>query len=174
MRSCALMALSLFAFSAHASLEASPGAPLATAALVFSSGEPAGTAELAVKGEGVYLSVALAGMDEGIHGLHLHMTGQCEAPSFQSAGGHLNPEGRQHGTDNPQGSHLGDLPNIAINATGNGIVMALLPGTRDAIMTALFDADGTAVVVHAGPDDYRTDPSGDSGARIACGVLRQI
>ena len=99
------------------------------------------------------------------------MVGACEAPGFESAGGHLNPEMRQHGMQNPAGPHLGDLPNVTTDRAGVGAVSAALPGTRDAVLSRLFDADGTAIVVHASADDYRTDPSGNSGSRIACGVL---
>jgi Cu-Zn family superoxide dismutase len=110
-------------------------------------------------------------MSQGVHGVHLHMVGSCEAPDFESAGAHLNPEGREHGTQNPAGAHLGDLPNVTIGRSGAGTVSVTLPGSRDAVLSRLFDADGTAVVVHASPDDYRSDPSGNSGARVACGVL---
>ncbi len=88
-----------------------------------------------------------------------------------SAGGHLNPHGKQHGMENPQGSHLGDLPNLSIGADGKGSFSVPLNGSPAEIEALLFDADGTALVVHAKPDDYRTDPSGNSGPRIACGVL---
>ena len=103
--------------------------------------------------------------------MHLHTTGSCDTPEFASAGSHLNPGNRQHGSANPAGSHLGDLPNLTIGSGGTGTVSATLPGTRDQVLAQTFDGDGTAIVVHAGPDDYRTDPSGNSGGRIACGVL---
>jgi len=144
---------------------------LGQATLRLASGLPAGTAQVLGSGTQVSVSIALAGISPGVHGVHLHMVGSCEAPNFESAGGHLNPNGRQHGTLNPTGAHLGDLPNVTIGSAGAGTVSATLSGSRDAVLSRLFDADGTAVVVHAGPDDYRTDPSGNSGSRIACGVL---
>jgi len=103
--------------------------------------------------------------------MHLHTVGQCDAPGFTTAGGHLNPHGKQHGSQNPAGSHLGDLPNITINNNGAGAASAQLSGSSSELEALLFDADGTALVVHAAADDYKTDPTGNSGARIACGVL---
>jgi superoxide dismutase, Cu-Zn family len=144
---------------------------LGQATLRLANGLPAGTAQLLGSGSQVNISVALVGISQGVHGVHLHMVGSCEAPGFESAGAHLNPEGRQHGTQNPAGAHLGDLPNVTIGGSGAGTVSAALTGSRDAVLSRLFDADGTAVVVHAGPDDYRTDPSGNSGVRVACGML---
>ena len=144
---------------------------LGQATLRLASGLPAGTVQLLASGSQLNVSVALAGVPEGVHGVHLHKVGSCEAPGFESAGGHLDPAGRQHGTQNPAGAHLGDLPNVTIGVSGAGTVSATLRGPREEVLAHLFDADGTAIVVHAGADDYRTDPSGNSGARIACGVL---
>ena len=153
------------------SIQQLPTERLGSATLRFANGLPAGTAQLYGNGSEVSLSAALAGFDPGTRGIHLHTTGSCEAPGFTSAGGHLNPQGHQHGTENPQGAHLGDLPNVTIGASGGGTVSATLRGTRAEVLGSIFDADGTAIVVHAGPDDYRTDPSGNSGDRIACGVF---
>lgn len=148
-----------------------PTARVASATLYQANGAPAGTALLTRAGERLTLSVALAGLPAGEKGMHLHMVGKCEAPAFTSAGGHLNPHGKQHGSQNPAGSHLGDLPNITVNSNGAGAATAQLTGTSSELEALLFDADGTALVVHAAADDYKTDPSGNSGARIACGVL---
>jgi len=148
-----------------------PNERLGQATLRLASGLPGGTAQLLVSGAQVNVSIAVVGLAPGVHGVHLHMTGSCEAPEFTSAGGHLNPGGHQHGASNPAGAHLGDLPNVTVGNLGTGTVSAMLPGTRDEVLAQLFDGDGTAVVVHAGADDYRTDPSGNSGGRIACGVL---
>ena len=117
------------------------------------------------------IAVELTGIPAGPHGLHLHTTGQCDAPGFTTAGGHLNPGAKQHGADNPAGAHLGDLPNVTADASGTVSVVIHFAGAPDALVAALFDADGSALVLHAGPDDYKTDPSGNSGTRIACGVL---
>ncbi|MFO1255264.1 MAG: superoxide dismutase family protein [Sphingomonadaceae bacterium] len=148
-----------------------PDHKLATATLHQANGAPAGTAIITATDDRVTLSIAIAGLPQGQHGMHLHTVGKCEAPGFSSAGPHLNPHGVQHGTANPAGSHLGDLPSITASSIGTGTLTAQLRGTRAEIEAALFDADGTAIVIHADPDDNRTDPSGNSGARIACGVL---
>lgn len=157
--------------SACASVGELPDRQLGKAALNHANGLPAGTAVLTGSGDRVRLTIAAIGITPGPHGLHLHTTGKCEAPGFTSAGGHLNPGGHQHGSANPAGSHLGDLPNLAVNSNGAGSLSVDLPGTSAEIEAQLFDADGTAVVIHASADDYRTDPTGNSGARIACGVL---
>jgi Cu-Zn family superoxide dismutase len=148
-----------------------PNERIGQATLRLASGLPGGTAQLLVSGGQVNISIAVVGLTPGVHGLHLHTTGKCDTPDFATAGPHLNPGGHQHGTGNPAGAHLGDLPNVTVGSIGTGTVSATLPGTREEVLAQLFDGDGTAVVVHASPDDYRTDPSGNSGARIACGVL---
>lgn len=121
---------------------------------------------------GVRLAVDAFGLSAGVHGVHVHAVGLCQAPRFESAGPHWNPSDRQHGADNPAGQHMGDLPNIEIGEDGTGRLEVLIPGARliggD---MPLIDADGVAVVIHASADDYRTDPSGNSGGRIACGVV---
>jgi Cu-Zn family superoxide dismutase len=112
------------------------------------------------------------GLSPGAKGVHIHAVGKCDPPDFTTAGSHFNPAGRQHGALNPQGPHAGDLPNLTVGADGKGRLEAsielvtLLTGTN-----SVFDADGSAIVVHAAPDDFRTDPTGNSGARIACGVI---
>lgn len=148
-------------------------AQLAAAALQNANGLPVGTAVVAGLGETLTLNVAVTGISPGPHGIHLHMVGDCTPPGFASAGGHLNPGGHQHGTDNPAGGHLGDLPNIVAGANGAATLSVPLRGTRAQVESALFDADGTAVVIHAAADDYKTDPTGNSGARIVCGVLKR-
>ena len=148
-----------------------PNERLGQATLRLANGLPGGTAQVLASGSQVNIAIAVVGLSPGVHGVHLHLTGACDAPDFATAGAHLNPGGHQHGTGNPSGSHLGDLPNVTVGPAGTGTVSTTLAGSRDAVLTQLFDADGTAVVVHASGDDYRTDPSGNSGARIACGVL---
>lgn len=159
------------ALGACTTVDELPTERLGQATLRLANGLPAGTAQLLASGSQVNISIAVAGISEGVHGVHLHMVGSCEAPDFTSAGGHLNPDNREHGHENPAGAHLGDLPNITAGTAGTGTVSATLRGSREEVLARLFDADGTAVVVHATADDYRTDPSGNSGARIACGVL---
>ena len=142
--------------------------------LRFANGLPAGTARLMNDGSTVSLAIAVAAMAPGEHGFHLHTTGRCTPTDFTSAGGHLNPGGNTHGKLSPGGSHLGDLPNLVVSASRTGSAEIVIPGNPETVMRAIFDDDGTALVVHAGPDDYRTDPAGDAGARIACGVLEPV
>ena len=123
-------------------------------------------------GTGLIVRVSLQGFQPGVYGAHLHSIGRCEGPDFQTAGSHWNPTGAAHGRDNPGGAHLGDLPNVTVGADGSGAIEFTVKG---AMLTTginpLLDADGAALVVHAKADDYRTDPSGNSGARVACAVL---
>ena len=170
-RTATLLALSVSALAACTSVGDIPTTKVAAASLRLSNGSPAGTAIITRAGDKLTLSVALAGLPAGPHGMHLHMTGRCEGPTFTSAGGHLNPGARQHGQLNPAGSHLGDLPNVTIASNGTGVASAELSGASADLLATLFDADGTAIVIHAASDDYKTDPTGNSGTRIACGVL---
>lgn len=168
-----LSGLALAACATHQ--QSSEGASLAGRAMLMSpTGSPIGEASLHRSGDALFLRIEARGLPAGPKGTHLHMTGLCEAPGFASAGGHLNPGGRQHGSLNAQGSHLGDLPNIVIAADGSGILEVPLPGPADTVLAQIFDADGAAVVIHASPDDQQTDPSGNSGARIACGVMTRV
>ena len=144
---------------------------LATADLMRADGTQVGTARVLERGETVSVAVTTNAVPAGVHGFHLHTTGQCTPPDFTSAGGHLNPTDQEHGTLNPAGAHLGDLPNLRVEPSGRGAMTADLTGTRQQIMNWLFDSDGTAVMIHSGPDDYRTDPAGAAGSRVACGVL---
>jgi Cu-Zn family superoxide dismutase len=123
---------------------------------------------------GVRIDGALTGMPAGVHGIHFHQVGRCDPPEFTTAGPHLNPAGAAHGLENPRGPHAGDLPNVTANTAGQMVVdIATTRVTMDMDpRVGLFDRDGTALVIHADPDDQRTDPAGNSGARIACGVVR--
>lgn len=165
-----------FTAGAIAATPASPPTsrtPLAIADIKSSAGKQVGHAVIAeVEGGKMALQLTLNDIPEGAHGLHFHTTGKCDAPDFATAGAHLNPTGKQHGHDNPAGAHMGDLPNLT--ATKDGLVKVSLPlaGSRAELAQALIDGDGTALVIHATADDYRTDPSGNSGSRIACGVLK--
>jgi superoxide dismutase, Cu-Zn family len=124
-----------------------------------------------VSADSVRLVVESTGLPAGTHGTHLHAVGRCEPPAFTTAGPHLNPANRQHGLRNPQGPHLGDMPNLTVGANGQGRLETIVRGSITPGRAPLFDADGTALVVHAGTDDQVTDPAGNSGARIACGIL---
>jgi Cu-Zn family superoxide dismutase len=149
-----------------------PAHQIGSAPLTLPNGQPAGVARIFAAGGTVTLAVGLTGIAPGVHGIHLHTTGQCNGPDFASAGGHLNPLGKHHGSLAPGGKHEGDLPNVTVQPGGSGALTAELSGSPDEVRAWLFDADGSAIVVHADPDDYKTDPSGNSGARIACGVIR--
>lgn len=132
--------------------------------LVNGAGTSTGAVGAEARASGTYVRIAVQGLSPGEHGIHLHVVGRCDGPDFQSSGPHWNPEGKQHGHLNPLGAHAGDLPNLTISANGRGAANFLVRG-------ALADADGTSLVIHAQPDDYRTDPSGNSGGRVACAVL---
>jgi Cu-Zn family superoxide dismutase len=147
---------------------------IGTATVLGSDGSVKGQMRLTARGSRVELKLTVRGLPAGQHGVHLHTVGSCNAPDFASAGAHLNPAGRMHGTMNPQGPHLGDLPNLSVGSGGTGSLTAMLAGTPAELGPVLFDGDGTALVVHAAGDDYTTDPSGNSGARIACAVLTRI
>lgn len=141
--------------------------PLASGTLARPDGSATGSVTVAPMADHLHLRLSVSGFAPGTYGAHLHTTGLCQGPAFASAGGHLNPGGAQHGRLNPAGSHMGDLPNLVVGADGTGTLDFMSMATP----AALFDANGTAVVVHAAADDERTDPSGNSGARIACAVL---
>lgn len=145
----------------------------ARADLVDANGRPSGRALITQSADGLWIDVTATGITPGDHGLHVHAVGQCAAPDFTSAGPHWNPGGHQHGRKNPHGTHAGDAPNLRADATGKGRLESWLgAGTLANGPMALLDADGAAVVVHADPDDEMTDPTGKSGKRILCGVLR--
>ena len=167
----AAIALAALALTGCTSIEDLPTERLASARLTLANGIPAGTVQLLGTGDGMVLAVAVTGIAQGEHGFHLHTTGQCLAPEFKSAGGHLNPQNKHHGRLVANGSHVGDMPNLMIGASGTASARVELSGTRAQLMDWLFDSDGTAIVIHDGPDDYRTDPAGAAGPRIACGVL---
>lgn len=124
-------------------------------------------------GKGVELTAILNSLPPGVHGIHLHEVGKCDAPSFESAGAHFNPTEKKHGVENPLGPHVGDLPNMVADETGE-VKLNLITADftlKKGEATSIFDKDGTAVVIHEKEDDYKTDPAGNSGARIACGVV---
>jgi len=144
----------------------------AVAELKNSAGQSVGTARFAQAGGVARIVVEVKGLPPGPHGVHVHAVGKCDPPDFASAGGHFNPLNKQHGALNPQGSHAGDLPNLTVAPDGTGRMETtteqLTLGTGP---TSVWDADGSALVIHANADDFKTDPTGNSGGRIACGVL---
>lgn len=142
--------------------------------LIGTKGEPLGTASLEQTAAGVLIAVSASGISEGEHALHVHEKGLCDAAGgFASAGGHFAPGGTAHGSHDAKGHHAGDMPNVFAGANGKLQAQALndavtLGETGDG---ALFDADGSALVIHGGADDYATQPSGAAGSRIACAVI---
>ncbi|KMS57639.1 superoxide dismutase family protein [Sphingobium cupriresistens] len=147
-------------------------APTASAKLAAADGSARGMATVTQAADGLHVVVKAMGLTPGIHAVHIHTTGQCAAPDFASAGGHWNPTARQHGKDNPAGMHMGDMPNMTVGPDGAGAIEYHI---ADAMIgegaTPLLDADGAAVVVHAQADDNKSDPAGNAGGRVACGVL---
>ena len=144
----------------------------ARADLKDSTGKTIGSAVLSERGGGVLITVNVKGLPQGLHAVHVHAVGKCDAPAFTSAGGHFNPLSKKHGLKNPDGPHAGDLPDMYVNKDGVGRYEALMESmTLGTGETSVFDADGSAVVVHATADDNVTDPAGNSGDRIACGVI---
>lgn len=149
-----------------------PVANSASVMLAGPGGEARGSATLTQTDAGIRLVADGRGLPPGAHGIHLHMVGRCDAPDFATAGSHWNPSSAVHGKDALGGPHWGDLPNLIIGTDGVGRLEVTLPGAR--LMggpNPLLDEDGAALVIHAAPDDYRTDPSGNSGGRIACGLV---
>jgi Cu-Zn family superoxide dismutase len=147
--------------------------PAIEAVLRTSTGMEVGQAGLTELPAGVDAWVVAQSLTPGRHGVHLHDSGACEEPAFESAGPHLNPAGRQHGRQNPAGPHLGDLGNLEANSDGRGSLTVRLDSTLAPQIAPLLEGDGITLIVHADPDDESTDPAGNSGARIACAVLRR-
>lgn len=144
----------------------------AVAEMKNANGLSLGLATLTEVPGGVRIVMEVKGLPAGAKGVHIHEVGKCEGPQFTSAGGHFNPEKKQHGVMNPQGPHAGDLPNVTVGPDGFGrletTTSRVTLGTGSA---SLFDTDGSALVIHAAPDDFVTDPTGNSGGRSACGVI---
>ena len=156
--------VALVAVTAQAQAQEPAGA---TAEMRNLEGLPVGQVQLRETPHGLIVTAEFNGLPEGAHGFHIHAVGACEPP-FQSAGGHFNPDGHQHGMANPAGKHAGDLPNIHVPASGMAAVEHFVVGLT---LDDLFGKDGTSLVVHAKADDYATDPAGGAGDRIACGVI---
>ncbi|MFW2830609.1 superoxide dismutase family protein [Sphingomonas sp. ID0503] len=145
---------------------------VAHAALSNASGEIKGRASIQETRDGLVVRLNAEGMEPGIYAFHIHTTGKCDAPKFETAGGHWNPTMKQHGKDNPAGQHMGDMPNLEVKGDGAGELVYTVPGGKLASgPMPLFDADGAALMIHEKADDYRTDPTGAAGGRMACGVV---
>lgn len=146
---------------------------MVTIDLMNNDGDAIGTAELTDEEDGVTVALQAENLEQGMHGIHFHQEGMCETPDFKSAGDHFNPENSMHGLENSDGPHAGDLPNIEVSEDGTvsqefkAENVTLKIGEEN----SLLKEGGTALVIHAGEDDQKTDPSGDSGDRVACGVI---
>ncbi len=165
-------------FSAVAGLSLMVGCSMATpgsrasAELKDKDGKVVATAMLSERPGGVLVRVEAKGLAPGLHAIHVHAVGKCEGPAFTSAGGHFNPAGKKHGLKSPDGPHAGDLPNMLVAKDGSGRFEALTDAiTLRSGPLSVFDADGSALMIHAGVDDNVTDPTGNAGDRAACGLI---
>lgn len=135
-------------------------------------GNSVGTAELSPAPKGVSIQLNLTNLPPGVHGMHIHAVAKCEGPGFTTAGGHLNPDAKHHGLENPEGPHAGDIPNITVGPQGDVKDTVVAPGiTMGDDAHSIFSNGGTALVIHAAVDDMKSDPAGNAGSRIACGTI---
>jgi superoxide dismutase, Cu-Zn family len=159
-----------------AALPSAAATKAAHADIVNAQGTKIGTAKLTATGHGVKIAVKVSQLTPGEHGIHIHTVGKCESPAFTSAGGHFNPTSAHHGTHNTQDPHphLGDLMNLTADQKGDAKATFLAKGaTLGDDADSLFHDGGTSLVIHAKADDLMSDPSGNSGDRIACGVIEK-
>ncbi len=172
------LALCLLALAAPTTIAGQPLAEQpdagAVADLVNARGDVVGAASFTRTAAGVQIALHVAGLPPGEHGLHLHEVGTCDPPDFATAGAHFNPRDSQHGLRNPFGPHAGDLPNLPVGSDGAATVAITTNRvTLDPGEGSLFDDDGSALVIHEAVDDQMSDPAGNSGGRLVCGVVRQ-
>lgn len=148
--------------------------PMATASLFDTSGTRVGLATFSEVDGKAQMGISVSGLSPGQHGMHIHENGACTPPAFESAGGHFNPASKQHGLLNPEGPHAGDLPNLVVEADGSADTTFTVPASLLAQGSgSMIGAQKRAFVIHADPDDQATDPSGNSGPRVVCGVIER-
>lgn len=165
-------ALSLLTAAALGIGAGAEGVGSARAELKTAAGQAVGVALMTETPHGVLIRATIEGAPAGDHAFHVHTTGKCDAPDFQTAGGHFNPATRHHGFLAAEGPHAGDMPNLHVPDSGRLTFETMVPGvTLGSGLTGLMDADGAALIVHAAADDYKSDPAGAAGARWACGVV---
>ncbi len=149
-------------------------AQMVHADIINAKGEKIGTATLQPAKLGVRINLNVSQLPPGTHALHVHAVGKCDPPDFKSAGPHFNPDNKKHGSKNPEGPHAGDLPNFDVKKDGTAKVSVVAPHvTLGEGPNSVFHPDGTALLIHEKADDYMTDPAGNAGARIACGVVQK-
>lgn len=165
--------LLLLAAPASAQHTPAPGAPPVRAgfAIIDSVGHRIGTLSATEEGGLVSFQLTVSGLTPGLHGMHLHAKPACAPPDFATAGGHLNPGGKAHGRLNPDGPHLGDLPNLQVGRDGEARLQFAIPGVILRPGPASIGVPGSALILHAGQDDERSDPSGNAGPRAGCAVI---
>jgi Cu-Zn family superoxide dismutase len=171
---CAAMTVLMLGAACATMAGADKARKTATADIKDAKGQTVGQVKFkAVKG-GVAMSATVMNLAPGVHAIHVHNVGKCEAPAFTTAGGHFNPANKKHGTMNPDGHHAGDLPNLTVGANGKGVLKTTIQDVTLAGdgATSLFHAGGTSVVIHEKEDDMKTDPAGNAGTRIACGPIQ--
>jgi len=165
MRMLAILTAALALGACETAREPAGGPPMP---LINAAGQNIGTVVAWQTPGGVSFRIRASGLPHGVHGIHVHPIGRCDPPDFSSAGTHWNPTNKQHGLNNPNGPHAGDMPNVTVDTNGAIDATVVLPHAN---MAQLLDADGSSVMIHANADDYVSQPAGNSGAKIACAVI---
>lgn len=170
----ARLAVGGFAALLFATVSLPASAQVVSVVLKGTDGKEVGSANLTQTPHGVLFNVSVKGLKPGEHAFHIHAVGKCEPP-FTSAGGHFNPGGKKHGMLSPDGQHAGDMPNLHVPQSGDLTVELVNAAVtlEKGKPNSLYDADGSALIIHADKDDYKTDPTGEAGGRIACGIVPQ-